>query len=408
MARYLDKIPVKFKTLCEDFIVEEIGEEWQCEISPVEHFGEKPDLSKLPKETIREFLLCELEKKDIDQFRARRELASELRKGTDALGIAGTKDKKAVTSQRISIFQPDMDKIEHFHHPHMYLKNFKWGKRKIKLGYLDGNKFTVVLRDLEKKQSTKVGNAMRKDTSFANLFGKQRFGSVRGNNARIGFLIVKKKFKEAIDAILTDITQTEREETTAARKRLSEELEKNKKDPLVAYKDAIEYFPMYLRMERGLMYTLLENKCDYIKAIRRGDKKQFLMFVHALQSKMFNEITEAALADGISFKEHGQQRVPLFGYKSKIDEDKLGEIEEKILINNKISMHDFRIDDLKFLSLKGEYRRALIDVKDINIEIDDDELNEGAKKITAKFSLPSGVYATTFLSNFFVLNEVKD
>ena len=51
---------------------------------------------------------------------------------------------------------------------------------------------------------------------------------------------------------------------------------------------------------------------------------------------------------------------------------------------------------------------ALIEAKDLDIEINDDELNKGAKKIILKFILPSGVYATTYLSNFFDLIEEKN
>jgi len=399
MTKQLEKVPAKFKTICEDFYVEEIARDWECKVSTKQKFGTTPDLSSLNKEDPRDFLLCELEKKDIDQFRARREFASEIRKGSDAIGFAGTKDKKAITSQRVSIFEPDIELIEKFKHPNMYLKNCKWGKRKIKLGFLNGNRFTITLRDIDKKQATKVTNQIRKNNYFSNYFGKQRFGSVRGNNAEIGKLIIKRNFIKAIWTILTETNNNERKETTSAREKLSKE--KN-------IKDAIEYFPTFLRFERSILHYLEQNPEDYIGAIRRCDKKNFLMYLHSVQSKLFNEILEQALIENVDFTIKGRQRIPLFGYRSKIDSEKLGEIEQDVLKRNNIELEEFKIPELTYLSLKGDYRMALIEAKDLEIEIDDDELNEGTKKIILKFILPSGVYATTFLSNFFDLIEEKN
>ena len=399
MTKELEKVPAKLKTTCEDFIVEEIARDSECKVSTKQKFGTAPDLFNLNKNDPRDFLICELEKKDIDQFRARRELASEIRKGSDAIGFAGTKDKKAITSQRISIFEPELELIEKFKHPDMYLKNCKWGKRKIKLGFLDGNRFTITLRDIDKKQATKVANRIRKNNYFQNYFGKQRFGSVRGNNAEIGKLIIKRNFKKAIWTILTETNNNEREETTSARIKLAKE--KN-------IKKAIEYFPTFLRFERSILYYLEQNPEDYIGAIRRCDKKNFLMYLHSVQSKIFNEILEEALEKNIDFTIKGQQRIPLFGYKSKIDTGELGNIEQDILKANNIELEEFKIPELTYLSLKGDYRMALIEAKDLDIEINDDELNKGAKKIILKFILPSGVYATTYLSNFFDLIEEKN
>lgn len=395
----MENIAARFKVQSEDFIVEEIGPDWQCTISKEDNFNTEPDLATLDLNQTNEFLLCELEKKDIDHFSARKVLASALHKGSDAIGFAGIKDKKAHTSQRISIFQPDLEKIKQFKHPHIYLKNGKWGKRKIKLGYLIGNKFTVTLREIEKKEAIKVANQIRKDSHFANYFGKQRFGSVRGNNAELGKLLVKKKFREFVWKLLTETSNNEQEEVTLARERLAQE--KN-------FKEALDYFPEYLRFERSILSFILESDEDWIKVIRRCERKSILLYIHALQSKLFNQILEEALVEDIDFTKKGQMRIPLFGYKSKIDEGKLGEIESTILEYNNIQIEDFKIPELSYLSVKGDFRMALIQVKNIDVQIEDDELYSNAKKIILSFELPSGVYATTFLENFFDLIEERD
>jgi tRNA pseudouridine13 synthase len=386
------------KVVPEDFIVEEIGDKWDCAISDEKHFSEKGDFSNLDMEESREFIWCELEKYDIDSFRAMRECSSQIRRGVDAVGFAGTKDKRAWTSQRISIFRPDMDLLQRFSHPNIYLKKFKWAKRKIKMGFLQGNRFRVVLRDVEKNDARMVSSVIRKTKHFANYFGKQRFGSVRGNNAKIGKLIIKKKYKDAVWAILTETSPKEREETREARMRFAKERN---------CREALTYFPEFLRFERRLLEYLANNDKDYVGALRRVDKKNCLMFVHALQSLIFNEILEEALEAGVDFTKPGQQRIPLFGYKGHYDGGELGQIEEEVMARNGLTFEDFRLDELSYLSLKGDLRLALIPVDDLEVNVDDDEMFEGSKKIELSFRLPSGVYATTFLANFFDLEETK-
>jgi len=92
-----------------------------------------------------------LEKRDIDHFNTIKTIARFLNKTPMEIGYAGTKDKQAHTSQRISIEKPDVKKIQTFLHPNIILKNFKWNKRKIKIGYLDSNYFKITIRDLDKK-----------------------------------------------------------------------------------------------------------------------------------------------------------------------------------------------------------------------------------------------------------------
>lgn len=213
--------PAKIKFQVEDFIVEEIGDNWICKISKEFTQNLTPDLTGLDLNNPREFLWCEMEKQNIDHLQAIKELARLIGKGVDAIGYAGTKDKKAWTSQRISIFQPNIEKIKTFHHPNIILKNFKWNKRKIKMGYLEANHFKITLRDIDKKEAIKISSSIRKKNWFPNYFGTQRFGSLRGNNVKIGKLILKRKFDEAVWTILTDVGN-EQSEVISARKKLKQ------------------------------------------------------------------------------------------------------------------------------------------------------------------------------------------
>ncbi|MFA4960178.1 MAG: tRNA pseudouridine(13) synthase TruD [Candidatus Pacearchaeota archaeon] len=390
--KQIEKILAKIKFKPDDFIVEEIGEGWECSVSESPNFDSNPDLSKLDSSIFKDFLWCELEKVDLDHFQAIKELGARINKFSNDIGYAGVKDKKAHTSQRISIFKPNLDLIKQFRHPKIILKNFRWEKRKLKMGFLEGNKFKIVLRDVDKKNAIKISSKIKNLSFFPNYFGTQRFGSQRGNNVEIGILIIKRKFEEAVWNILTYISETEREEFRTARKKLKSE--KN-------FKDALNYFSSFLKIERELLFYLSKNPGDYLGALKKADRKNVLMFINSVQSKIFNEILEKAINEGLDFTKEGQKNCLLVGYKTHFSSGRLGEIEMEILKKNGIETEDFNIKEIPYLRTKGAYRKAIIEIKNAKVSVFDDEEFHGSKKILFEFFLPSGVYATTFLENFF-------
>ena len=389
--KIIDKVQAKLKHKVEDFIVEEVGEKWNAKISEEFTPNTNLDFGNLDMENPRDFLWCEMEKRDMDHFSAIKEVARLLSKGVDAIGYAGTKDKRAWTSQRISIFNPDIKKVKLFCHSKIILKNFKWNKRKIKMGYLEANRFRIILRDIDKRDAMKITKHIRNIKWFPNYFGPQRFGSQRNNNVKIGKLILKRKFEEAVWAILTD-TGNEGSDVTEARLKLRGD--KN-------FAEATKYFSPYLKLEKQILYYLSKNPDDFLGAIKKSERKNILMFIHSVQSKIFNEILEQALEENLDFTKKGQTSCLLVGYKTRFFNGRLGEIEQQVLINHNLKLEDFDIKEIPYLRIKGSFRKAVTEIKDLELETFDDEELEGSKKITLEFILPSGVYATTFLELFF-------
>lgn len=391
-----DKLIVnaKFKDSPEDFIVEEIGDKWECKVGEKFEANKNVDLAGLDLSVDKDFLWFEMEKRGIDHISSIKELSSGLGVSVEDVGYAGMKDKFAWTSQRISVFKPDVNKLKNFNHENIFLKNFKWNKRKIKIGYLQGNHFRIVLRDIDKKDAIKISNDIRSLKWFPNYFGSQRFGSQRRNNVKIGKLILKKKFEEAVMSILTDLGE-ENEDITRARLKLRKE--KN-------FAEALKYFPRYLRLENKILYHLSRYKGDFLGAIKSGGRKNFLIYVNSVQSAIFNDILETALAEGLDFTREGQKSCLLVGYKSRFYNGRLGEIEKQVLKSHGLELEDFDLKEIPFLRIKGSFRKAVVEVLDLEVDLEEDEKYEGSKKMILSFSLPSGAYATTLLNNFFILN----
>ena len=128
------------------------------------------------------------------------------------------------------------------------------------------------------------------------------------------------------------------------------------------------------------------------------------MYINSVQSKIFNEILEEALEEGQSFTKQGQTSCLLIGYKSRFFHGRLGEIEQQALERHNLTLEDFNITEIPYLRMKGSFRKAVTEIKNLEVETLDDEDFQGSKKITLEFTLPSGVYATTFLENFFQFN----
>jgi len=384
------KVHAKLKTKPEDFIVEEIKENWYCKVTiPFE----SKQIDKIPEnENNHTFLLAEMEKYDLDHFQAMKELTTKLNISPRNLGYAGTKDKAAITSQRISIENPNLEKLKEFSHPKINLKNFKWNKRKIKMGYLDANHFRIVLRDVDKTEAMKISNQIKKISFFPNYFGPQRFGSRRNNNVKIGKLILKREWKKAIETILFETSQNERRDITFSREKLAKS--KN-------YLDAAKYFPHELKLEKQILFSLSRKPEDYLNALKYSDRKNILFYINSVQSKIFNEILEIALDENIDFDKECQKNCILVGYKSRFSKGRLGEIEQQVLQNNNLKLEDFNIQEIPYLRIKGSFRKAITKIIDLKIIIEDDEIFPPSKKMILEFSLPSGVYATTFLDNFF-------
>jgi tRNA pseudouridine13 synthase len=343
----MEQVQAKLKYKTEDFIVEERQEDWICHIS--EDFIQ-PQI-KIDEST-KDFLWCELEKRDIDHFTTIKTIAEFLNKNNQAIGYAGTKDKQAHTSQRISIEKPDIEKLKTFQHPNIILKKFKWNKRKIKIGYLDANHFKITLRDIDKKEAIKITNQIRKTSFFPNYFGPQRFG-INQSNIKIGKAILKKDFEKAVELISESRQDTGKQQAVSGN---------------------LKSFP----------------------------RKILLMYINSVQSIIFNDIVEQALEEGMNLDQKGQQSGILAGYKTRFSQSRLGEIEQEVLKQHNLTLEDFNIQEIPFLKMKGSFRKAITKIEDLNIEIQDDEEFSNSKKIILEFTLPSGTYATTFLENFFL------
>lgn len=166
----------QIKQLPEDFVVKEIS---NVEIK---------DKGK--------FVYFKLMKKDWNTLDAVKEISRRLNISIKDIGFAGSKDKKAVTEQMISIKMVGRERIERIKLKDVSLEFVGYGDEPITLGDLKGNYFEIVIRNLDSYE-------IKIPKKIVNYFGEQRFGK---NNVEVGRNLIKKDFKKACESLELEVT----------------------------------------------------------------------------------------------------------------------------------------------------------------------------------------------------------
>ncbi len=132
------------------------------------------------------FLYVQVRKKNRTTLDVAQELARQLRIPLKHIGFAGLKDKAALTTQVFSLKSIHKERLYSVSLNTVELTVLGQGVIPVSLGAHEGNKFTIVVRDIDK-----LPIACRK---VLNLFGEQRFSK---NNEEIGHALIHKDFTTA-------------------------------------------------------------------------------------------------------------------------------------------------------------------------------------------------------------------
>jgi len=369
----------KLRTAVEDFFVEEI--------SNVENFS--PEVKNFQALEYTHFIL---EKKNWNTVDAVKALARSLGVSHKRFGYAGTKDKRALTRQRVAAWKIEPEQLASVKIKDIVLSDFKKCSERISLGSLLGNRFRIAIRNInfKEKELKEILSETAKqlnERGTPNYFGYQRFGIIRPNTHIVGREIVRGNLEGAAMAYLANPFEAEKKDAYEARKFLQET-----KD----FKKALEIFPRRLNFERSMLDTLAKNPRDYAGALRRLPKKLRWMLVHGYQSYMFNKILSRMIGEEMGIK---GKKIPLFGYESCFSEGTQGEIEKEIIEEENIALENFKIKPMPELSSEGLFRDACIETSP-NFEIGNDEINKGKIKCIVSFDLQRGSYATVVLREF--------
>ncbi len=278
-----------------------------------------------------------LTKKNYNTMTAVKKIADSLNLPIKSIGFAGTKDKKAITKQTISIKGSEKEKVDALSLKDIKLEYIGQGSSPLSLGDLKGNEFVITVTDITKEK-------IKPKNIIPNLFGPQRFSK---NNAKIGKAIIKRDFEKALELIDQNYV-----------------------------KNHLEKFPG-----------------DYIGALRKIPLKTRKIYIHAYQSLLWNRTAKTYIKLG----HHKNIKIPIIGFGTDIEsiEDyDLKEVVLDILNQEEITERDFILPAIKELSSEGNERNLFMRIKNLEIETKEN-------KAVVSFSLPKGSYATIVIEEIF-------
>ena len=385
---------MKLKQLAEDFRVEEISK-----------------FNILKNGSYKIYLL---EKKGLETFSLLSYLSRKNRIPASEFGIAGLKDRHAVTKQHFTI--PSIYDIKTLNEKNFNISFLGYLDRKIGLGDLIANKFEITVRDIAKGE---LDGAYQKADTLAiigvpNYFDSQRFGSVIDKEF-IAKFVLKKDYESAVKIFLTKYTKFESKNVKEEKRKIAENwnsLSKvNIKNPVLAaivneyaktrnWLDAYKKIPPNLReMFISAYQSYLWNECIKLLLIKAVNNKCLYSVPYNIGSLLF-------------YKKLSEEELKIIpsAFKTISDEMELSELEKgivsKVLSKEGISINDFSIKKATGNFFKAHERAVLVKPSDFRISSClTDELNCKRKnnkfKITVSFSLPKGSYATVITKRIF-------
>ncbi len=257
------------------------------------------------------------------------------------VNFAGNKDRNAITSQTIS----SNKKIPEFENENLKLVYLGNNNNKIHLGENLGNKFTITIRNLTLQEAEFIKNKIKnnKDIKYINYFGLQRFGK---NNLKIAISILKRDFKTAVENI--DF------------KKVQKHIENNPE--------------------------------DFNGALKQLPKKLLNLIINSYQSHLWNLCAE-------KFED---EFIPVIGFSTEFNNSNIEKYVDEILKKDGLNLRSFIIREIPNALTEGDIRKRITLAKYITlIEKDDDELNNGMKKVKISFELEKGSFATIFIEQLF-------
>ncbi len=350
------------------------------------------------------------------------DIAKEMKISRKRMGFAGMKDKSALTRQWLCVANSEASELQGLEEKLYNVKvlEIKQNEKKLRIGQLIGNKFRILIRNTNdpendaetaKKILTKL-----EEVGVPNYYGWQRFGKNRPNTHKVGEFLVHNNIKGAVDSYIGNPYSKEKDHIKAARQFYDDgELE-----------EAYESMPSGMRYEKMMLRELMKqqrkkgelDEKSYKIALESLPKPLKRMFVHAYQSYLFNKAVSERTKLGINkyidgdiiidneehlvhefdindinnrikaFEVH--PTAPLYGTKVPLAGAEVGELEQKVLNDEKINLEDFECPKTPKLGSHGLRRAIRFKIWDVSAMA----ISEG---VLTEFSIPKGCYATAVL-----------
>ena len=323
-------------------------------------------------------------------------------------GYGGLKDRHADTTQYLTILHGPKRNLSHqrIELTHLGQTYQPYNSRDIR-----ANRFTITVRDLTEANELSITSAVDsvKRTGVPNYFDDQRFGSVTQDGQFVARELVNGRFEEALKLALTAPYEFDRTD------------ERREKQILIEHWN--DWPTCKAKLPKGHARSLVTYLCDHPTkfkgAVARLRPELQGLYLSAYQSDLWNRVLAKWITAHFppehlgSIHQHrgslpapttvpeelvgrwNQLIIPLPSNRLKPEpsSDYLPHLEA-VLVEEQLVLKQLKIPglDKPFFS-KGE-RYGCLRPEGLILVALHDELNPGKRKVTLRFDLPRGCYAT--------------
>ncbi len=389
---------MKIKVAAEDFLVREESE---------------LEISSEPQSQ----MIFRLVKRDWDTFDLLELLAHRLKIPKQDISVAGIKDRHCRTEQLVSIRYREGLRASIVDRPpedNYTLTFLGYSAAPVTAKDIRGNHFAITIRDIDPHDLQRcLANAeIVARWGAPNYYDEQRFGSARHGRGFMGKEIFRGKREKAL-RLYFEPSKFDNRKTRVLKSCVVENW--GKWDCCLE-----EAFGEY----RRILTYLSEHRQAFHKALALIDRRFLLFVLNAYQSFLFNQILSDYLADlqgkhDLIFDQHPYSRgqflfyrdlpeplfeelrsksLPVPGWDSHIEDPAIAGITARVLEREEIALRDLKVRQMSRIYINGVQRPAILLPEGFSVQsVSEDELYKNKKRITLKFFLPRGGYATLIL-----------
>ncbi|MDD1645646.1 MAG: tRNA pseudouridine(13) synthase TruD [Methanomicrobiales archaeon] len=238
-----------------------------------------------------DYLVVRVTRRNWEQQHLVRELARRLGISHRRITWAGTKDRRAVTTQLISLYRVTEEQIRKVSLRDVTLEPVGRAQEGLALGQLTGNRFGIAIRGCDPRDLRERVDRIAAEVAagIPNYYGIQRFGVIRPITHAVGEAILREEWEEAVMIYVARSFPQEKEATRVARQAFQEGRD---------VRQALRDYPVHLSYERAILHRLQEKPGDFPGALRVLPPRLLSLFVSAFQSWLFNELLSRRMDAG--------------------------------------------------------------------------------------------------------------